>query len=112
MNVPQQARRSFGDWLRQRRRALDLTQEEFARRVGCSVVTMRKLEAETRRPSKQIALRLAKVLEIGPDDEAAFLKFARGDPFSHPRHSAAPRAPEFAARAPLGNLPISLNSFI
>jgi predicted transcriptional regulator len=29
---------SFGEWLRQRRRALDLTRAELAERVGCSVV--------------------------------------------------------------------------
>jgi transcriptional regulator with XRE-family HTH domain len=29
---------SFGEWLRQRRRAFDLTQAELAERVGCSVV--------------------------------------------------------------------------
>jgi|SRR5579859_2589531 len=43
--------RSFGDWLRQQRRALDLTQAELARQVGCSAITMRKRKAEHRRPS-------------------------------------------------------------
>ena len=28
---------SFGQWLKQRRKALDLTQEALARRVGCAV---------------------------------------------------------------------------
>ena len=36
------ADKSFGDWLRQHRRALDLTQEALARQVGCSAITRRK----------------------------------------------------------------------
>src|SRR6266568_1522409 len=80
---------SFGGWLRQQRRALDLTQEELARQVGCSAITLRKLEAEERRPSKQIAERLADVLNVAPDDRADFLRFARGDPFAAPAPAAA-----------------------
>src|SRR5579859_3065405 len=75
---------TFGGWLRQRRRTLDLTQEELARQVGCSAITLRKLEAESRRPSKQIAERLAEVLKVPPNDRPAFLRFARGDPFAAP----------------------------
>ena len=33
--------RSFGDWLRQRRRALDIIQEELASQVGCLAITLR-----------------------------------------------------------------------
>ena len=33
---------SFGEWLKQRRKALDLTQNELAERVGCSLATIRK----------------------------------------------------------------------
>jgi WD40 repeat protein/transcriptional regulator with XRE-family HTH domain len=76
------AERSFGGWLRQRRRALDLTQEELAQQVGCSAITLRKLEAESRRPSKQVAERLADVLKVPAKDRPAFLRFARGDPFA------------------------------
>ena len=47
------AERSFGNWLRLRRRALDLTQEELAQMVGCSAITLRKLESEQRRPSNR-----------------------------------------------------------
>ena len=53
---------SFGRWLRARRCALDLTQDELARQVACSVVTIRKLEADERRPSRQITDRLADAL--------------------------------------------------
>ena len=69
-----------GEWIRRRRKALDLTQDELARQVGCSKVAIRKIESEERRPSKQIAERLADVLGIAADDRKAFIRFARGDP--------------------------------
>src|SRR6266511_2359098 len=70
---------SFGRWLRQRRRLLDLTQDELAQRVGCSVVTIRKIESDERRPSKHIATLLADSLATPPADRAAFLRAARAD---------------------------------
>jgi predicted ATPase/DNA-binding XRE family transcriptional regulator len=103
--------RSFGNWLRQHRRALDLTQAELAHQVGCSAITLRKLEAEERRPSKQIAERLADVLQVAPDDRPAFLRFARGDPFAAPSSSPAVPQPE-QPKAPRHNLPLQLTSFI
>src|SRR6266545_4422160 len=68
---------SFGRWLRHRRRMLDLTQDELAQRVGCSVVTIRKIETDERRPSRQIAERLAASLQIPVEERAAFLQAAR-----------------------------------
>src|SRR5262245_61132112 len=70
---------SFGRWLSARRHLLGLTQAELARRVGCSAVTIRKLEADERRPSKQIAERLAASLSIPEAERPAFLTFARSD---------------------------------
>ncbi|HEX5690766.1 MAG TPA: helix-turn-helix transcriptional regulator, partial [Roseiflexaceae bacterium] len=46
---------SFGYLVRRRRRALDLTQEELAQQIGCAAVTIRKIEADVRRPSRQVA---------------------------------------------------------
>ena len=43
---------SFGLWLKQRRKSLDLTQADLADQVGCSTTTIRKIEADQRRPSK------------------------------------------------------------
>ena len=68
---------SFGEWLRQRRKALDLTQAELADQVGCSTVTIRKIEADERRPSKQISERMADVLAIALEDRDSFTAFAR-----------------------------------
>ena len=68
---------SFGAWIRTRRRSLDLTQEELSEQVGCSPETLRKLEANTRRPSKQLAERLALFLAVQPQDYTRFVVFAR-----------------------------------
>jgi WD40 repeat protein/transcriptional regulator with XRE-family HTH domain len=72
-------RASFGYWLRRRRKALDLTQEVLAQQVGCAVATIRKIEADERRPSRVLAERLAEYLSIPPDQCAAFLKAARAE---------------------------------
>ncbi len=68
---------SFGQMVRQERRALDLTQEELARRVGCAAITVRKIEAGDLRPSQQIAERLAMSLAIPLDGRAEFVRQAR-----------------------------------
>jgi predicted ATPase/transcriptional regulator with XRE-family HTH domain len=70
---------SFGDWVRRRRKALDLTQIELAGRVGCAESMLRKIEADVRRPSKQIAERLAAALELHASEHEAFLKVARAE---------------------------------
>src|SRR5512143_776083 len=69
---------SFGYWLRRQRKALDLTQQALADRVVCSLATIKKLEADERRPSAQIAGRLADALAVPSEKRAAFLECARG----------------------------------
>ncbi len=59
---------SFGRWLQQRRKALDLTRDTLSQCAACSAATIRKIEAEERRPSKEIAERLAECLAIAPDE--------------------------------------------
>ncbi len=68
---------SFGYWLRRRRRALDLTQEALAKRVSCSGFSIRKIEADERRPSRRLAERLAEALAIPDDERRDFLDAAR-----------------------------------
>jgi transcriptional regulator with XRE-family HTH domain len=70
---------SFGLWLKQRRKMLDLTQADLARRVGCATITIQKIEADERRPSLQVAELLADCLDIAPADRPTFLKVARAD---------------------------------
>jgi class 3 adenylate cyclase/tetratricopeptide (TPR) repeat protein len=69
---------SFGAWVRQRRRALDLTREELAAHIGCAAVTIRHIETDERRPSKQLAARLADCLQLSAEERVAFLQAARG----------------------------------
>ena len=68
---------SFGYWLRRRRKALDLTQEALAQRVFCSGFTIRKIEADERRPSRRLAERLAAALAIPEEERRDFLDAAR-----------------------------------
>ena len=68
---------SFGNWIKRRRKALDLTQQELAQRVGCSLSLIFKIESDERRPSRQIAELLVGQLEIPPDQRDLFLKVAR-----------------------------------
>ena len=68
---------SFGNWIKRRRKALDLTQQELARKVGCSSSLIFKIESDERRPSRQIAELLAQHLEIPVEERDLFLKVAR-----------------------------------
>jgi tetratricopeptide (TPR) repeat protein/DNA-binding XRE family transcriptional regulator len=68
---------SFGYWLRRRRKALDLTQEALAQRVCCSGFTIRKIEADERRPSRRLAERLTTALAIPEEERRDFLAAAR-----------------------------------
>src|SRR5687768_3798089 len=94
----------FPIWLRQRRKALDLRQEDLAERIGCSESTIRKFELGVRRPSRQMAELLAEQLHIPPEERPAFINFARG------QDSESEQAPAVAAN--LANLPTSLTPLI
>jgi predicted ATPase/DNA-binding XRE family transcriptional regulator len=97
---------SFGEWLRQRRRSLDLTQQALADQVGCARITLRRIESGGRRPSKELALIMLDKLGIPPDEREAWLRFAR-------ELSGFPErlADSFVSK-PRTNLPSSLTSFI
>ena len=70
---------SFGYWVRRLRKALDLTQQELVKRVGCAVVTLRKIEANERRPSRPLAKRLAQSLLLSAEETSVFLEMATGE---------------------------------
>jgi predicted ATPase/transcriptional regulator with XRE-family HTH domain len=70
---------SFGVWLKERREQLGLTQAKLADCVGCSEITIRKIEADERRPSRQVAELLAGCLKITPEERPTFLKVARSE---------------------------------
>jgi predicted ATPase/tetratricopeptide (TPR) repeat protein len=68
---------SFSAWLRAQRHALGLTQAELGLRTGCSAAAIRKFEASERRPSSQIAERLAVAIELADADRTVFVALAR-----------------------------------
>jgi non-specific serine/threonine protein kinase len=98
---------SFGSWLRQRRRALDLTQKALAREVGCAEITVRRMEADEYKPSHDLALALLEKLEVPESERTQWVRFARGLA-DHPK-SQLTLSP---AREQITNLPIPLTSFI
>src|SRR5262245_21769166 len=107
MYEPLSLEASFGDWLRQRRRELDLTQADLAQQVGCSEITIRKIEADDRTPSRQVAERLATCLEVPPAERQAFVTFARGLPRTEELPPPLPAEAPAYARLP-ASLPIPL----
>ncbi len=69
---------SYGEWVRRRRKHLDLTQAELASKVSCSLSMLRKIERDERRPSVQLAELLADHLAIEAAQRGPFLRLARG----------------------------------
>ncbi|GIV85960.1 MAG: hypothetical protein KatS3mg052_2967 [Candidatus Roseilinea sp.] len=111
------ARSSFGYWVRRRRLALDLTQAELGRRAGASAAAIRKIEADERRPSRELAELLASALGVPDEERAAFLAAARGLasverlPAAGELAAAPPPPRPIAAPTP-HNLPAPLTSFV
>jgi len=106
---------SFGEWLKRRRKALDLTQEQLAQQISCSTSTLRKIEAEERRPSEQIVQQLAAVFNIPSNERATFLKFARGKLEAAPVggiEDAPWHAPKLYKREDLSKPKIHLATFL
>src|SRR6266498_1645861 len=102
---------TFGPWLRQRRRALDLTRAQLAARVGCSVSALRKFEADELRPSRPLAESLAGALQIAPEDRAAFVRLARDTRGANTTRSPVPAGP--AKRGwPSSSPPTSMTHFV
>ena len=108
---------SFGYWVRRQRKALDLTQQALAERVGCSLAAIKKIEGDERRPSRQIAERLADILGVPASQHEAFLEVARGlrpvDQLLLAREPSIPASTPLQGQESLRhNLPIQLTSFI
>jgi predicted ATPase/transcriptional regulator with XRE-family HTH domain len=70
---------SFGEWLKQRRERLRLTQRELAVNTHCSVPMIKKIEADERHPSPELAELLARTLKIPESEHAIFVEVARGE---------------------------------
>ena len=83
---------TLGTIIRRRRRQLELTQQEVARRVGVRANYVGYLERDMRRPSTSVLVKLAKVLDL--DREELFF-------LAHPQvrnfiHTEAPDPKESA----------------
>ena len=110
---------AFPHWLRRRRKALDLSREDLARRAHCSVSAIRRLEAGDLRPSTQLARLLAEALSLAAAEQEAFVLFARGlsptppppDQYSPVIHTAV-SSPSAAPDSIAGDLPAPLTSFV
>ncbi len=68
---------SFGRRLRRLRTQHDLTQEALAELANCSVQAVRFFETGKRRPSIEMAERLAEVLDVPEGERAEFVRQAR-----------------------------------
>jgi transcriptional regulator with XRE-family HTH domain len=112
----------FGQWVREHRKAHDLTQQQLARQVGCSEATLRKFEAGTRRPSRYMVERLAQFFGVSPAEQQQVMEWARfgtgaakGEVEPAPDVGAASSGTVLTeAPAPLapGNLPAPLTPLI
>ncbi|MBK7456100.1 MAG: tetratricopeptide repeat protein [Anaerolineales bacterium] len=106
MGESESGRVSFGKWLRQKRRILDLTQEAFADQAGCARITLRRIESDALKPSKELALLLLEKAGIPQHEREAWLPFARG--LAEP-----PLKQTISSPAPIrNNLPALLTTFI
>ena len=106
---------SFGYWIRRQRKTLDLTQQALADQVGCSLAAIKKIEGDERRPSRQIAERMADVLGVAASQREIFMEVARGvrsvDQLLLAHEPAIP-TPSETLKPALHNLPMQLTSFI
>src|SRR5215212_6818686 len=67
----------FGQFVKRRRKDLDLTQQALAEELGYSADTIKKIEAGTLRPSRQLAELLAQALDVPPAERQSFVRRAR-----------------------------------
>ena len=66
----------IGTWIKDRRRALKISQRQLADRAGYSVETIRKLEQNKYAPSEECIERVANVLQIAGIDTKHFRALA------------------------------------
>ncbi|HWQ11735.1 MAG TPA: tetratricopeptide repeat protein [Roseiflexaceae bacterium] len=106
---------TFGGRLKQLRQEHGLTQDMLAERVGYATETIRKIEGGQRRPSYQIAAKLAQELGIAPEERAGFIRLARTEPGEEPIDpptETAPAPPPIGRRPPQSTLPHLLTPLI
>src|SRR5215211_3520309 len=84
---------TFGQLLRAHRTTRQLTQAALAAQAGCSPEVLRKFEADAKRPSRRLALRLSAALGLSQAEcDALLARLPHGDePVVAP--AASPAAP-------------------
>ena len=106
----------FGQWLKQRRKMLGLTQAALAEQAACAVVTIKKIERGDLQPSRQLAELLAAYLDVPNGVREAFIQFARSSNRISPVSFQLP--PHFTAASfelpdePHFHIPASLTELI
>lgn len=104
-----EARGSFGELLREHRKAAGLTQENLAERAELSVHGIQKLEQGVTHPYRDTAQRLARALHLGEPEEAIFRSAAEPSPRRRKPPTLFPVAITQQAQH---NLPLPITSFI
>src|SRR4030095_3623116 len=97
LDKPMESTSTFGQWLKERRHELDLTQEAVAEAANCTEEPLRKIERGRRRPSRQMAELLADRLQVEPQIRPAFVLWARGAsaaPSFPPLHTSPTEGPK------------------
>jgi predicted ATPase/transcriptional regulator with XRE-family HTH domain len=103
---------SFGEWLKRQRGGKGLTQKQLAQQIGCATSTIRKIESDERRPSVQIAKRIAEIFQISSKEQKDFLRFARGDWNRAPARTNDDSPWLTSNTAPGSNLPAPISSLV
>jgi WD40 repeat protein/transcriptional regulator with XRE-family HTH domain len=101
-----EAAQSFGTWLKRRRRELDLTQDALAEQAGCSTEMLRKIEAGSARPSRQLAELIVIRLDVPAAQQPNLVQWARGGRLET---QTAPSPASTATGQELGQAPGSSN---
>ena len=97
---------SFGTWLYKKRRSMDLSRKAFADQVGCAQVTLRRIENDTLKPSKELALILLEKVGIPEHERPQWVQYARGLAGYPEKNVVA------SPTKPMTNLPFLLTTFI
>jgi predicted ATPase/DNA-binding XRE family transcriptional regulator len=97
---------SFGSWLRNQRRSLDLTRQALAAQAGCAEITLRRIENGDLKPSRELAHILLEKINIPENESEQWIDFARGLA-KYPKQNTPP-----LTNKPQTNLPSLLTTFI
>ena len=99
----------LSQWIRRRRKSLDLTQAELAHKLACSISTIQKVEEGERRPSKNLTASLVRALEIPEEHHQAFARLVRSKAVANDKATVTQTDTK---PAPFNNIPHSLNELI